>query len=190
MPKHVGLEAEVLRSLVLDKILPTQKLGDGFVSPEELAESVDLSVGHSPVLMPRQIIPKPVSRCQNGTYVIYDVGWQLDGDSKHRWGVKPDVLKVHRARFLIQSSLIYQDLVMGVGTREDAPAYFRHWTGASFLHVAPELLPWRFRDEIVPLYFPDGVWLPDRDDNPLGRHIAQHFVHADGSIEVPRVAME
>lgn len=168
-------------AIILDRAIPTEPMGYGFVTPEDIADSVDLGIAYKPVLMPRTIYPSPsVSKLENGKFAIYDVGWCPFEDSKHRWNVEAKALKVHRARFLLQRDLIYQDLVLGVGVKEGAPHFFRHWTGGPLMRI----MPWTFRRDIVPQYFPDGVFIPDRDSNPLGKHIAKHYVCADGTIVV------
>jgi hypothetical protein len=167
-------------AIALDQIIPTERQGNGFPTPEEAAQYVDLGVAYRPVLMPGTIYPnRAVSKLQNGLYVIYDAGYGR-GSGCNLWDVHPERLKIHRARFRLQQDLIYQDLVMGVASdREDAPKFFRHWSGG----LIRRIMPWDFRLKIVPLYFPEGVFVPSQD-NPLGQHVSVNYRYADGSIEV------
>lgn len=78
--------------------------------------------------------------------------------------------------------MIYQDLVMGVGDpeRENAPHFFRHWTGGLIL----DIMPWDFKRRIIPLYFPGQIFIPAKN-NPLAQSVVENYQYADGTIEVP-----
>jgi hypothetical protein len=65
------MDASNLQDIILDQAIPT---GNGFATPEDIADSVDLGIAYKPVLMPRTIYPSPsVSRLGNGKFAIYDV---------------------------------------------------------------------------------------------------------------------
>ena len=169
-------------AIVLDRFMPTELMGKEFIRPKDIADQIDLEVAYKPILMPYTIYPiRAVSKLQNGNYAIYGVGYSPFRASEHLWDVTPDALKVHRARFRLQQDMIYQDLVIGVGDRgrEDAPHFFRHWTGGRIL----DIMPWDFKRRIIPLYFPKGVFVPARN-NPLSKTVIDSYRYADGTIEV------
>jgi len=157
-------------------------MGNGFIRPEDIADQIDLEVAYKPILMPNTIYPiRAVSKLQNGNYVIYGVGYSPFRAGEHLWDVTPNELRVHRARFRLQQDMIYQDLVIGVGdrVREDAPHFFRHWTGGRIL----DIMPWDFKNRIIPLYFPQGVFVTAMN-NPLAQSVINNYRYADGTIEV------
>lgn len=169
-------------AIILDRLTPTETMGNGFIRPEDIADQIDLEVAYKPILMPNTIYPnRAVSKLQSGNYVIYDVGYNAWTASNHRWDVTPDELRVHRARFRLQQDMIYQDMVMGIGDRDrqDVPCFFRHWTGGRIL----DIMPWDFRNRIIPLYFPAGIFIPAKG-NPLAQSVIENYRYADGTIDV------
>jgi hypothetical protein len=41
--------------------------------------------------------------------------------------------------------------------------------------------------DLIPLYFPDGVFIPDRASNPVGQYVESIYRYADGSLEAVTV---
>jgi len=162
----------------------------GYTTPEAAAQWVELDVAFSPVLMPNSLVPRRVSRLQGDKFAIFDVGYPWATLDRHRWNVEANELKEHRARFLLQRDLFFQDMVMRI---RDCQAYkadsnyklqfrhFRYYTGAAIFQTPNSVI----EKEIVPLFFPEGLFIPG-ENHLLSQHVAQNYIYADGTIEVVR----
>lgn len=164
------------------------KLGnETFQTPEKVADMVELSVEHTPVLLPRKIHPCQCSKLTGGGYAIFNAGYPFATIGKDWWNVPEWELKIHRARFLLQRDTFYQDLMIQRRDYEARQANpdaepqfrrFRYYTGAQIIQPPSYVV----NKEIVPLYFPKGVWVPGANSTE-SQKLSNLYRYADGTIE-------
>lgn len=137
-------------------------------SLEDAIQYVDLEVGYSPVLLPfSELEPKKAIKLTNSKYGIYDAGC-YGNYGNHRWNIPEEEFKLYRALYILQRNQFYKDLVLKKNQPEKFLGFY-HWTGS--------LIPqptWRIEQEILPLYFPDGIVIPT-GENPLVAHIIANY---------------
>ncbi|MEM9451090.1 MAG: hypothetical protein AAGA75_21490 [Cyanobacteria bacterium P01_E01_bin.6] len=150
---------------------------------ESAAEMVDLDVAFTPVVVGDSIdSPRRATRLQNGNYGIYNVGSYRANMGPHMWDVPGSLMKQYRAFFLLQRDQFYRDLVVMEHYKNapDEPAlWFHTWRGERIINPC-----WQIKQNIISLYFPEGIFIPGRD-NLLSGHIVNAYVEADGTVDVP-----
>lgn len=133
----------------------------------DAAALVDLDIEYSPVLISEtNLLPKRCTKLSRNKYGIRDAGIFANYGNDW-WNIDADMIKVCRARFLLQKSIFYQDLIYKSIYPDNFN--FRHFSGANISESA-----WKIESGLIPLYFPDGVFIPDKK-NPLHHHIISSY---------------
>ena len=153
----------------------TSKDRASFARPEDLAGMVDLDIAYSPVLLPGIRLPSQVARLKNGNYAIYDAGYPYATIGNHWWNICEREIKIHRARFLLQRDIFYQDLVIQA---KGELRRFRWHTGVYLANSISEIT-----SLILPHFIEPGAFIPGAD-NIMSTCVAQNYVYLDGSVEV------
>jgi len=169
------IQDEVAKALERYLVNETSKRGNPFTRPEDLTDMVDLDVAYSPVLLPGIRLPNRVARLSNRKYAIYDVGYPYATMGNHKWDAPEDEIKIHRARFLLQRDIFYQDLVMKA---RGELLRFRWHTGSYLVNSVNEIT-----SLILPHFVEQGTFIPGQN-HILSGHVAKTHVYLDGSIEV------
>jgi hypothetical protein len=142
----------------------------------DVAKFVDPNIAHSPILISStNLTPKKCVKLANGKYGIYDAGIFANiGDNW--WNVDGGHIKIFRAQFLLQLQTFYQDLVYKSAHPDNFK--FRHFSGANISGFA-----WELERALIPLYFPDGIYIPDQNGD-IFRHIVRNYKLASEFIEI------